>query len=298
MNLARFCEGRLVVLRPTATAAEAARAMENNHIGAVLVMDHSRLRGIVTDRDLALKIVASNFKPSRLPLSEVMTRDPVTLEKTDTVEQAVAMMHAMHVRRVVVMEGQRPVGIVTLDDLILSNAVPQHRVREVIFGQLSDAAPAKPEGFTGPRRLGRRRSTAEERSGQRRRRSLRAFTDHVKQVTGLEGDSEARAAFEVVATGLLRRLTQNERADFLAQLPALVREPLQVNSRGAPDRTVSRRTIERDLQARLKVPARRAAALVTRMGGAMGEFVSEGELADVKAQLPASMKPLLHPHAA
>lgn len=294
MNLTRFCRGRLVVLRPTASAAEAARAMENNHIGAVLVMDGRGLSGIVTDRDLALRVVGPNFKPSRIPLSEVMTRDPMTMEKTDSVEKAVAVMRALHVRRLVVMADGHPVGMVTLDDLILSSAVPSHRLREVVFGQLTDAAPGKPEGFTGPTRLRRHASTAKERSQQRKRRSLRAFTDHVKKVTGLKGDDEARGAFEAVAGGLVRRLSAAEGSDFLAQLPALVREPLSVAARAAPDRSVSRRTLERDVQRRLKVTPERASELVARLGRAMGEFVSAGELADVEAQLPASLKPLLH----
>jgi uncharacterized protein (DUF2267 family) len=292
MTLDKFCHGRLVVLRASASAVEAARAMTNNHVGAVLVVDRRRLTGIVTDRDLMLKIVAANFKPSRIPIGQIMTREPVTLDRADTIEQALAVMHAMHVRRVVILDGGHPAGLVTLDDLILSGAVHPHRLRDVVFGQLSEGAPAKPEGFTGPMRLRRHAADSGQRRASRRAQTLQAFTQHVKKVTGLKSDADAQAAFEVVASALVRRLTAHEAGDFLAQLPALVRERLGEASRGGPDRTVTRQSIERDMRRRLKVWPPRAAELVSRVGHAMGEFVSAGELADVQSQLPEALKPL------
>jgi len=291
MTLERFCKGRLVALRPTATAHQAARAMTDNHVGAVLVVDRKGLCGIVTDRDLALKIVGRKL-PSRLPVSEVMTRDPVTVDVDDGVEQAAAMMHAMHVRRVVVLGGGRPKGIVTLDDLILARDVPRDRVREIVFGQLTDASPSKPEGFVRPTRLRRHAGDGAERSAQRRAQTLAAFLGRVKRATGLETNGTARKLFEVVAAALLRRLTPAEARDLLAQLPAALRESLSEAACG-PDRTVTRRSIEREVERSLHVWPQRAAELVSRLGHAFGDFVSEGELDDVRGQLPAGLKPLL-----
>lgn len=292
MTLERFCRGRLVVLRPSASAYDAARAMSNNHIGAVLVMDKRGLAGIVTDRDLALKVVGNKL-PARIPVGEVMTRDPVTLDIDDDAEKAAALMHSMHIRRVVVLDGPHPKGLVTLDDLILSKAVPQRRVRDVVFGQLTDWAPAKPEGFPGPTRVRRKASGSTQRRKQRRRQTLQTFLAHVKEVTGLESDDEARRAFEVLASGLVRRLTPDEAKDFLAQLPALVRAPLEASARTGPDRNITRQSIERDMAKRMQIWPQRAAELVSRIGHALGDFVSEGELADVQEQLPADLKPLL-----
>jgi uncharacterized protein (DUF2267 family) len=198
---------------------------------------------------------------------------------------------------VVVLEGPYPKGLVTLDDLILSRAVPQNRVRDVVFGQLTDWAPAKPEGFAGPVRLRRRANGPASRSQQRRQQTLATFLRHLKEVTGLRSDAEARAAFEVVAASLLRRLTPSEAKDLLAQLPALLKARLEAASRAGPDRTITRLSIERAMQRRLKVWPQRAAELVSRIGHALGDFVSEGELADVQGQLPKNLKPLLD-HAA
>jgi CBS domain-containing protein/uncharacterized protein (DUF2267 family) len=292
MNLEKFCRGRLVVLRPSSTAYDAARAMRANHVGAVLVADRKGLAGIVTDRDLALNVVG-NHVASRIMLSQVMTPDPVTLDAGDAVEKAAALMHAMHVRRIVVLEGRHPKGLVTLDDLILARAVPQSRVRDVVFGQLSDWAPSKPEGFTRPARVSRRASGSTRRSQARRRQTLQAFLRRVRQVTGLSSDADARAAFEVVLGALLQRLTPSEAKDLLAQLPSLDRARLLRAARSGPDRSITRESIVRRTAARLKIPPQRAAEVVSRLGHSLGDFVSEGELADVKGQLPAALKPLL-----
>lgn len=293
MKLEKFCTGRLVVLRPTATAYDAARAMGNNHIGALLVMDKNGLAGIVTDRDVALKIAGGDLVASRIPLRRVMTPNPMTLDTTDSVDQALRVMHALHVRRLVIMDDGHPVGIVTLDDLILARAAHPNRLREVVFAQLSDRSPAKPEGFTRPQRLRRRARGPELRRKQHRLQTLKAFTTKVKELTGLAGDDEARIAFEVVAGALARRLTPEEASDFLAQLPAVVRDHLEQSSRRGPDRNVTRRSIERTMARRLKIWPQRAAEVVSRIGRGMGTLVSPGEVKQVRGQLPAELKPLL-----
>ncbi len=293
MNLEQFCSGRLVVLRPTATAYDAARAMDNNHVGALLVMDKKGLAGIVTDRDVALKIAGGDLLASRIPLRQVMTPNPMTLDTTDSVDQALRVMHALHVRRLVILDDGHPAGIVTLDDLILARAAHPNRLREVVFAQLSDRSGAKPEGFTRPQRLRRRARGPELRRTQHRQQTLKAFTTKVKELTGLAGDDEARVAFEVVAGALARRLTPEEASDFLAQLPALVRDHLEQSSRRGPDRNVTRRSIERAMAKRLKIWPQRAAELVSRIGRGMGTLVSPGEVKHVRGQLPAELKPLL-----
>ena len=73
----------MVVLRSDATAYDAARAMFANHVGAVLVVEDGELTGIVTDRDLALR-AGPRLALSRLPVREVMTPHPITIEPTNT----------------------------------------------------------------------------------------------------------------------------------------------------------------------------------------------------------------------
>src|SRR5262245_45905020 len=105
MSLAEYCRDRLVVLKPGATALEAARAMVHNGVGSVVVASQQgRVAGIVTDRDLAARCVAKGLPPAEVDVAELMTPDPLTVDIEATEEQAAALMHRLHVRRLVVVD--------------------------------------------------------------------------------------------------------------------------------------------------------------------------------------------------
>lgn len=106
------------VLPTTATASEAAQIMLEEGVGGVIVRDNKgHLYGIVTDRDLVLRVLATDQDPQAVPLKSVCTRDPVCLAPDDEVSVAVRLMKNHAVRRVPVLEGDRIVGIVSLGDL-------------------------------------------------------------------------------------------------------------------------------------------------------------------------------------
>ncbi len=74
MSLARYCEGKRVVVRNShASAFEAVRALAANHVGALMVQDEGRLVGIVTDRDLALRVIGFELNPKTTRLRDVMS---------------------------------------------------------------------------------------------------------------------------------------------------------------------------------------------------------------------------------
>jgi CBS domain-containing protein len=106
---------------PGDSAAIAAQIMRRNDIGPVLVVSDrhdNRLVGIVTDRDLALKIIADGRDPHTTRVDEVMTLNPVCCREEDDTEKASQMMAQNQVRRVpIVDEGNRLRGIVAQADL-------------------------------------------------------------------------------------------------------------------------------------------------------------------------------------
>ena len=292
MNLERFCKGRLIVLSGEATAYDAARAMFGNHIGAVLVAEHGELAGIATDRDLLIR-AGSRLSLDDIPLREVMTPNPVGVDVGASLAAACAVMLARHVRRVVVLDEGRPCGIVTLDDLVLASGVSREQLRKIVSAQLTELAPAKPEGLVRPMRVRRPSFAAQRRRDAHRAQTLRAFTAKLRRITGLRREPDALAAFEVVASNLIRRLTPDEAGDFAAQLPAAVREKV-VDHGEVPDRRVSRGGIERQVAQRLGIDAGWATEVVWRIGQHLAELVSEGEVEDLAAQLPGDLKRLVH----
>lgn len=153
MSLSRYCQDKRVVVQNSRSSAyEAARALANNHVGAIAVQEEGRLVGLVTDRDLALRVIGLELDPRQTPLHDIMSPEPVTLSPYDSEQQAIRLMRARHVRRIPIVEDGRIVGIVTLDDLLMAGVVDRATAAEIVEAQLAEPAPAKAPGVSYPTR--------------------------------------------------------------------------------------------------------------------------------------------------
>lgn len=101
----------------TATAMEAARAMRDADVGSVIVLDDGVIGGIVTDRDITVRAVAEGADPKGITLGEICTPSPTTITPDTSCDEALEIMQAEAIRRLPVVEEDRPVGIVSLGDL-------------------------------------------------------------------------------------------------------------------------------------------------------------------------------------
>jgi CBS domain-containing protein len=107
-----------VMLKAGDTLVDAARRMRDEDIGNVLVMkDDGNLCGIVTDRDITVRGVAEGKDPRQLHLSDICSKEVVSVSADRPVKDAVDLMRQKALRRLPVMEGNRPVGIVSIGDL-------------------------------------------------------------------------------------------------------------------------------------------------------------------------------------
>jgi CBS domain-containing protein len=117
--LVRECLRRApVTVSPQCTFQEAAALMQEHGVGAVLVVDADALVGIVTDRDLAVRGAARGLAPDQ-HVEDVMTETPVTIQGSDDLLEALAVLRQTGVRRLPVLEGSDLAGIVTVDDLLV-----------------------------------------------------------------------------------------------------------------------------------------------------------------------------------
>jgi CBS domain-containing protein len=112
--------GNPISMPMTSTVAEAARKMRDADIGDVIVLEDSQLCGIVTDRDIVVRAIAEGRDPAKIKLGDICSRDMTTLSPTDTVDEAVRLMRDKAIRRLPVVEKGKPVGIVSLGDLAVS----------------------------------------------------------------------------------------------------------------------------------------------------------------------------------
>src|SRR5262245_23538959 len=117
MSLQQFERGA-VVAELTETAMIAARRMRDYHVGCVVVTRGARPVGILTDRDIAMRVVAEGRDPAQTLISDVVTYDPTTLPRSAGIDTAVQLMREHGVRRLpIVTDEGRITGIVTADDL-------------------------------------------------------------------------------------------------------------------------------------------------------------------------------------
>jgi len=109
-----------VCVDPHDSAADAARRMREVDSGAILVAEEGHLKGLLTDRDIVVRAIAEGRDPSKVEVQEICSADIQALAPDDDVDRAVQLMRDRHVRRIPVVEGDRPVGIVSIGDLALA----------------------------------------------------------------------------------------------------------------------------------------------------------------------------------
>lgn len=102
-------------LAPEANAQDAARKMKDRDYGFLPVVEHGRVVGVLTDRDITLRVIAEGRDPSKTLVSDIMSRDVVVARPEDELETVYELMKERQVRRVPVVDAQRKLaGMVTL----------------------------------------------------------------------------------------------------------------------------------------------------------------------------------------
>jgi CBS domain-containing protein len=110
----------LIKLPAEASVAEAVALMVEREVGAVLAMTEDELvAGLFSERDLLVRVVAAGRDPQTTPLSMVMTRDVKFVTPDTPTEAALALMHLHRFRHLLVIDGPRVHGLVSMRDLVV-----------------------------------------------------------------------------------------------------------------------------------------------------------------------------------
>jgi CBS domain-containing protein len=118
-----------VRVSPSATVAEAIRLMKQNQTGCVLVVSNGALAGIFTERDVLLKLVGTGKDLDRMAISEVMTREPETVEGADSIRFALHKMSIGGFRHIPITSEGKLEGLITAKDVL------RFLARELIYDQ-------------------------------------------------------------------------------------------------------------------------------------------------------------------
>lgn len=280
MSLHAYRHARLIVQNARTSVFEAARAMRTNEIGCVVVVgEEGGVVGIVTDRDLVLRVVGAARNPATTSLGEVMSPDVATLPPDAEPGDALRLMRERRLRRVPLVEDDRVVGMVTLDDLLFDEAAPLPDIAAVVRAQMIEGGPARTRRFDEWQSL--------------KRRYARAYATRIKLV--LETQKAARlgtreraeAALWIVLVAVVRRLTNAQAAKVVAQLPALFRSRL-IELPPGPDTSITRETVDAEVGRELKVDRARAASITEGVGQALAHSGRLGH--NLRRYLPREMK--------
>ena len=132
MPVIDYCEGPPQTIGPTETVREAARRMDAENVGSLIVVENGEPRGVITDRDLVLQVFCNDLDPSAVAVGEVGSALLVSVRDDAPLADAAHLMALHAVRRLpVVDEKRRLVGVIAADDIV-----------RVVVGELAGLAAA------------------------------------------------------------------------------------------------------------------------------------------------------------
>jgi len=92
--------------------------MRDHRVRAILVIDEGNLKGIVSQGDCAIKVLLPNQNPKQVPVSKIMTANPLTVTLSNSLEECMAIMVHKHIRHLPVIEAGKAVGIISVGDAV------------------------------------------------------------------------------------------------------------------------------------------------------------------------------------
>jgi len=109
--------GEIYSVSPSVLVSDAVHQMHEHNVGALLVREGDRIAGIFTERDVLFRVVDDGVDPKATPVSQVMTKDPVSVSPSTSVEDAMRQVTERRIRHLPVVENDRLVAMVSSGDL-------------------------------------------------------------------------------------------------------------------------------------------------------------------------------------
>lgn len=284
-ELRHYCSRSVLVLPPEATALEAARAMTERHVGAVVVAIRPARFGIVTDRDLTVLVLGAGLDPRSVKLGHLVRHEARVVDvRFHDLDDAIATMCEVGCRRVPIVDRGRLIGMVTLADLLADRAIDPDHAAQIVRAQIEEPGPTRAGAHPHP-------SRAASRHAAHAARSLAMMLEAVGDRTGIAAQGRRELALEIVLGSICRRIRPEAARRFAAQLPSALQGAVLARLDG-PQKWITRRVIEDELCHVLGVERARAGWILDGVTDAVAECVSAGAIERVASHLPWEMKDL------
>lgn len=284
MDLQSFLDKKIVILPENSTIEEAAKAMAHQKIGCVVVKGRKHnIIGVVTDRDIACYGVGEERAPETA-LGDLIAVEEMAFVKDDsTLDEVIEKMIQFGVRRIPVIRQQGSlretcVGIVTLDDLILSGSIDIRTAREIIKPQV--------------RIFEHHHSTRFERRKEARlEQSQNIFFKTLAREMEMERD-EAEPHVMFLLKSLVERISYTEASDLISSLPKNIQDDLW-NAPAGPNRKINAEYLLRQMQIRYGFTRAHCERVIRGFWIGLELYLLNNEGDHVLSQLPSEMQILL-----
>lgn len=151
MSVGEFCNRQVVIASRTSTIAEVAQLMRQHHVGDVVIVEDManearKAVGIITDRDLVVELLAKGVDLEAVSAGDVMSFELTTCRESDSLCDALRLMQAKEVRRLIVEDDNQGSlqGILTVDDVLELLAEEMTGLAKVALGQQNRERRCKP----------------------------------------------------------------------------------------------------------------------------------------------------------
>ncbi len=105
-------------VRSDASVFEALQLLAEHRIGALIVLDEDRLVGLFSERDYARKVILKGKSSSTTRVREIMSSEVITVQPSQSIEECMVLMTQHRIRHLPVLEDDRPVGIISIGDVV------------------------------------------------------------------------------------------------------------------------------------------------------------------------------------
>lgn len=268
-----------IILKKDRTLKQAAQAMKSNNVGSILVSDgEGIIKGLFTDRDLALTLALEKRSPTAL-LENATYGSLIYLSENATLKDVVNTMIKFSIRRVPIVHmrsngKQRCLGIVTLDDLVKRQLIDITEESRILKSQLP----------TPNAKVGRARMKNIFHSQGRIEHSYHSFMKNIESQTSLNRGKAQILTLQVL-TMLLRRLPEKQGKNLLSQFPHELQMQLLTYISPA-DKTIGGKLMLSQVEKNLRVKSDEAKFLLERFWASLEESLSPGEIKSLSRQLP------------
>ncbi|MCH7743565.1 MAG: CBS domain-containing protein [Proteobacteria bacterium] len=118
---------------------QAIEMMEGKEVGALTVLDNNAcLAGIISERDFARKVILKDRSAHETSVADIMTTDVVVIDEDTTVDKCMSLMSQKKIRHLPVMDGETPVGMITVGDLLKVTIKEQSTTIEELESYIMD----------------------------------------------------------------------------------------------------------------------------------------------------------------